>query len=123
MAEYELNSDFWYSHWGTEYRRGAVVEVPGDLDDSQKSYIQELVDSGTLVEPGYAEKLREEQAKADEEAEKLRIEQVERDDAEAARRVEAEQRRLHGDSKVSEDSSGQGKSDTAKGQRASRPSK
>jgi len=98
MAEYEYNGDLWF-YKGHEYKRGDVVDIGDDLDDDHQLFIDGLVERGTLVEPGHAEKLRKEQEKADEEAEERRLEQIERDDAEAHRRVEAEQRRLHGDPK------------------------
>jgi hypothetical protein len=103
MAEYEYNGDLWF-YKGHEYKRGDVVNIAGDLDDDHQTFIDALVEQGTLVEPGHAEKLRKEQEEAEEEQEKLRLEQVERDDAEAHRRVEAEQRRLHGDPKNDDDS-------------------
>ena len=103
MAEYELNGDAWYYH-GYLYHRGDLVPIPDDLDESGKKHIEQLVESGSLVEPGHAEKLRKEQEEAEQEQEKLRLEQVERDDAEAHRKVEAEQRRLHGDPKNDDDS-------------------
>lgn len=103
MAEYELNGDAWYYH-GYEYHRGDVVQIPDDLDDAGKKHIEQLVEAGSLVDPGFAEKMREDQAKADEEAEQRFFEEIERNDAEAHRRVEAEQRRLHGDPKTDDDS-------------------
>lgn len=102
MAEYEYNGDLWF-YKGHEYKRGDVVDIGDDLDDDHQLFIDGLVERGTLVEPGHAEKLRKEQEKADEEAEERRLEQIERDDAEAHRRVEAEQRRLHGDPKSDTD--------------------
>lgn len=102
MAEYEYNADLWF-YKGHEYKRGDVVTIDDDLDDDHQAFIDGLVERGTLVEPGHAEKLRKEQEKADEEAEERRLEQVERDDAEAHRRVDAEQRRRHGDPKTDSD--------------------
>lgn len=95
-SEYELNVDFWFYHQ-VEYHRGDLVPIPDDLDDAGKAHIKQLVEEGSLVEPGFAEKLRQEQADAEDAAELARLEQVDRDDAEAHRRVAAEQRRLHGD--------------------------
>lgn len=103
MAEYEYNGDLWF-YKGHEYRRGDVVNIADDLDDDHQLFIDGLVERGTLVKPGHAERLRKEQEQADEEAEKQRLAQIERDDAEAHRRVEAEQRRLYGDPKSGDDS-------------------
>jgi hypothetical protein len=100
-SEYELNVDFWFYHQ-VEYHRGDLVPIPDDLDDNAKAHIKQLVEEGSLVEPGFAEKLRDEQAKADEDAERARLEQVERDDAEANRKTAAQQRLLHGDPKAAE---------------------
>lgn len=101
MAEYELNVDFWFYH-KVEYHRGDLVPIPEDLDDLGKAHIKQLVEAGSLVEPGLAEKLRQEQADAEDAAELERLEQADRDDAEAHRKIAAEQRRLHGDPQPAE---------------------
>ena len=104
-GEYELNADAFYYH-GYEYHREDIVPIPDDLDDAGKNHVAQLVDLGLLVDRGFAEKLREEEAKAAEDAEKARLEQVERDDAEAHRKVAAQERLLHGDPKVQDDDEG-----------------
>lgn len=97
MAEYEYNADLWF-YKGHEYRRGDSVTIDeGELDDDHKAFIAQLVVEGTLVDPGFAEKLAKEQEKAEQAAEDRRLAQVEADDAEAARKVDVEQRLLHGD--------------------------
>lgn len=94
-TEYEYNGDLWF-YKGHEYQRGDTVAIADDLDDDHQAFIDALVDAGTLVEPGHAEKLRKEQEKADEEQAEWEAEQVERNDREAHRRVDLNERRLTG---------------------------
>lgn len=112
MADYELNGDSWY-YRGHEYGRGHKVTIPADLGGEDSAFVQHLVEAGTLVEVGHAEKLRKEQEQADQERADLQAAQVERDDAEAHRVVDVEQQRLSGSSPQGDNRGSDAGSDTS----------
>jgi hypothetical protein len=86
LVEKELNVDYWF-YDGREHRRGDLVQV----DPENNAHHQQLVDQGVLVDPGFAEKLREEQEQAEAEAAERKVELIELRDEEAHRKVRAQE--------------------------------